>query len=44
MLHSWIDYIFSLRVRLAAMLNEGPVDVAAVGILSYSPDIIGGDG
>ena len=35
--------ISPLHVPLAAVLDKGSIDVAAVGVFSHSPDIISGD-
>ncbi len=43
MSHPLMFYVFSSEVTLAEVLDEGPIDVAAVGVFSYSPDSIGGD-
>jgi len=41
--HPLMAWIFSSAVTLATVLDEGPVDVATIGVSSHSPDIIGGD-
>src|SRR6266568_1791200 len=44
MLHPLMSHVFSSGVLLATVQDKSPIDVAAVGVCSYSPDIIGRGG